>query len=497
MATSLDLVSIRHPTPEYKRPLCLSFGHFDLSFALCAHVRPHRILEEVVARILKAGKQKILLVSSIVVAVIAAADWYIGNRASLGVLYILPMMLAGTVLTPLETVGGGLLCAALRSCFDLPSPPLEALLRFVFASLAYSGSGLFVIALMRNRREQELRQEAEEQLKVLVESSPAAILTVNDEGRVIAANHAAASLLMIPEGEGLIGRQIGSYVPVLADALQLKNGLPGLCTSAQCSGRRDNGEIFLANTWFSSYAAPDGKRLSAIIVDASEEMRDREEQSLTQLLRGNRIAAGAVSHEVRNLCSAIAMVSSSLQAKAGPDHQDEVRSLSTLVSGLERIADSELRWQAHDRLEEIQLQQVLDDLRIVIEPAWREIDGRIQWPRTAPMPGILADRRGLVQAFLNLAQNSLRAVQDSPERQLKISVACEDTKAIIRFRDTGPGITAPERLFEPFQPGADGTGLGLYVSRAVVRGYGGDLRIEPIASGSCFAVELQMVTAPQ
>src|SRR5207248_2087370 len=112
------------------------------------------------------------------IGLIAAADWYIGNKASLGVLYILPMMLSGTVLTPPQTVFAALLCASLRSCFDLPSPPLEVLLRFVFASVAYSGAGLFVIALMRNRqaaiehlgrirREQDLRQEAEEQLNVL------------------------------------------------------------------------------------------------------------------------------------------------------------------------------------------------------------------------------------------------------------------------------------------------------------------------------------------
>jgi two-component system sensor kinase FixL len=439
------------------------------------------------------------------IALIAVADWYVGNRASLGVLYIMPMILSGTVLTPPQTVAAGLLCASLRSCFDLPSPPLEALLRFVFAALAYSGSGLFVIALMRNRqlaiehvgrlrREQELRQEAEEQLEVLVDSSPAAILTLDNNASVIAANRAAGRLFMVPPGASLMGRSIGNYVPVLADALQLEAGLTGLCTAAQCQGRRDNGEIFLANTWFSSYAAPQGKRLAAIVVDASEEMRDREEQSLSQLMRGNRIAAAAVSHEVRNLCSAISLICASLQSKVRMDQQEDVRGLTTLVSGLERIASSELRWQSHEHLEEIALQHVLDDLRIVIEPAWREIEGVVRWKLPGRMPVILADRRGLLQAFLNLAHNSLRAVQDCPQRELIIAVSMEEQKALIRFLDTGPGIASPERLFEPFQPGADGSGLGLYVSRAVVRSYGGELRFEPAPTGSCFTVEVQMVS---
>ena len=77
------------------------------------------------------------------IVLIASADWAIGNKASLGVLYILPMMLCGTVLTPVQTAAFALLCAALRAWFDLPSPPVEALLRFIFATVAYGGSGIF------------------------------------------------------------------------------------------------------------------------------------------------------------------------------------------------------------------------------------------------------------------------------------------------------------------------------------------------------------------
>jgi two-component system sensor kinase FixL len=459
----------------------------------------------VIARILTAGKVTILTISAALVALVAAADWYIGNKASLGVLYILPMMLCGTVLTRLQTVLAGLFCAFLRSCFDLPSPPLEVLLRYLFAAIAYSGSGLFVIALMRNRqlaiehltklrREQELREEAEGRLEILVESSPAAILTIDENGLVIAANRAAGSLFMLADGANLTGRSIADYVPVLADAMQLNGSVSGLCTAAQSQGRRDNGEIFLANTWFSSYVASHGKRLAAIVVDASEEMRDREELSLSQLIRGNRIAAGAVSHEVRNLCSAIALISANLKEKATTGQQEDLRGLTTLVGGLERIASSELRWQSQERLEEVPLHQVMDDLRIVIEPAWREIDGVVRWLLSSPTPIIIAERRGLLQAFLNIAQNSLRAVQDRSVRELSIEVSVEQPKVLIRFRDTGPGIVLPEHLFEPFQPGADGSGLGLYVSRAVLRAYGGDLRFEPTESGSCFVIEVQMVS---
>jgi hypothetical protein len=111
----------------------------------------------------------------------------------------------------------------------------------------------------------------------------------------------------------------------------------GLRTAAQCQGRRANGEIFVADTWFSSYASANGKRLAAIVVDSSDELRDSEEQNLRQLMRGNRIATAAVCHEVRNLCGAIAVISANLKEKHGIGQDVDFKALTSLVTGLERV----------------------------------------------------------------------------------------------------------------------------------------------------------------
>jgi two-component system sensor kinase FixL len=439
-----------------------------------------------IALFLRAGRVKTLLSVGVIIALIAVADWSVGSRASLGVLYILPMMLGAIVLAPWQTAIMALVCSFLRSWFDIPSPHIEMFLRFIFASLTYVGSGLFVTALIRNR-------DLEEQLKILVESSPAAILTTDGAGEVLAANQAADSLFLIAKNETLRARNIADYVPLLGDALMLADRPEHFRTAAQCQGRKDNGDIFLAQVWFSSYPTPEGARLAAIVVDSSEEMRDREEQGLRQLMIGNRIAAAAVSHEVRNLCSAISVLCSNIRAKHTATHDDDLQGLSTLVQGLERIASWQLQSNVHDNLEEIPLQEVLDDLRIVIEPDWRDMNGMINWNVPPKMPVVLVERHGLLQAFLNLTQNSHRAVQDSPVRELLIEVSVEGRTASIRFHDTGPGVADVARLFEPFQPGAGGTGLGLYVSRAVIRSYGGELRYEPHAHGACFRIEIPVV----
>src|SRR5713226_846491 len=154
--------------------------------------------------ILRAGKAKILVAVGCLIAVIAVIDWAVGNTFSLGVFYILPMMLGALILRRPETAALAVFCAFLRSRFDTPSTELEAVLRFVFASVSYFACGLFVTALVRNRqfvaehlrlmgehvtkieREQQLRREAEEQLRVLVASSPAGILTLDACGNVLA-----------------------------------------------------------------------------------------------------------------------------------------------------------------------------------------------------------------------------------------------------------------------------------------------------------------------
>jgi C4-dicarboxylate-specific signal transduction histidine kinase len=56
--------------------------------------------------------------------------------------------------------------------------------------------------------------------------------------------------------------------------------------------------------------------------------------------------------------------------------------------------------------------------------------------------------------------------------------------------DNGGGVAQPEHLFRPFQAGAESTGLGLYISRAFLRSFRGELRYMPIEDGACFVVDL-------
>ena len=125
-----------------------------------------------IAILLKAGKVKILVATSVLVLAVSLLDWVVGHNVSLAALYILPMMLGAVVLRPAETAVAALFCAYLRSYFEASGSPVENMLRFIFAALAYFLSGLFITVLVRNHElvirhlasiqvEQALRREAE------------------------------------------------------------------------------------------------------------------------------------------------------------------------------------------------------------------------------------------------------------------------------------------------------------------------------------------------
>lgn len=445
----------------------------------------------------KPARRKALLASGIAIVVIAVLDWKVKPNVSLGFLYVFPILFLSLFSPRRQIVAVATACGVLREVLSPLAWDGDATARMLMGLVAFLGAGLFVSELARNRRlavehaaqlkqQIALREEVEEELRVLVESSPAAIFTLDGEGRILLANEAAHRLLAFEEP--MQGERIDPYLGALVSALERQPSL--LRTNMECIGRRRNGEVFLAHIWFSTYQTLAGTRLAAIVLDASEQLRDREESGLGSMAAASRVLFGAVSHEVRNLAAAAAVAHANLARTAGLTENDDFKALGALVVGLERIASCDLRLGSTRGADCIDLRNVLDELRVVLEPAFREDGMAVAWRIASDLPLVLGEPHSLLQIFLNLAQNSQRAMLGCEGPRLTVTAASEDHGVTVRFEDTGPGVACPEKLFRPFSHGGEATGLGLFVSRTIARSFAGDLQHEPRALGSCFAVRL-------
>jgi len=144
-----------------------------------------------------------------------------------------------------------------------------------------------------------LRLASQERLRALVETSPAAIVTVDDRGFIELANQAAAELLLPRDGH-LLGQPIAAFLPELHHALRWEEG-PQFRTSMQCRGHRGNGESFLADVWFSSYKEGTAPRLAAIIADVTEERSAATDSSPKESNQQERTPLNSRESEVLRL----------------------------------------------------------------------------------------------------------------------------------------------------------------------------------------------------
>jgi len=204
----------------------------------------------------------------------------------------------------------------------------------------------------------------------------------------------------------------------------------------------------------------------------------------------SRTLMAALAHEVRNLTSAAASLYDALEALPGLPQNKDFQTLRAVLRGLERIATSGLSAGSDRATATANLYTVVDEARIILEPSFRKAGVRIAWRLAEELPTVQGDHHSLLQVFINLARNSLRAMPAAGAREFSIEAAVQRALVLVHVRDTGSGVAEPENLFRPFRSGAGGAGLGLYVSRAILRPYGGDLRYEAQPQGSCFVVEL-------
>src|ERR1700742_2082682 len=196
--------------------------------------------------LLGGSRRSVLLRAGLLIPAIALIDWRTVNEVPLGVLYLLPMLMVGRVLTPWQIAGAATLCTVLTEFFDAFVWNLRTgMPRDVLYFVAFFSVGLFVYEVNRNR--QIVIEHLHE-----IERQRGARRDADSDGRVLMANEAAHRMLAL-ESAALPGRSIHRYFPSLSNVSRRDANQQLFRTVMQSRGQREDGEVFLADICFSTY----------------------------------------------------------------------------------------------------------------------------------------------------------------------------------------------------------------------------------------------------
>ncbi len=124
---------------------------------------------------------------------------------------------------------------------------------------------------------------------------------------------------------------------------------------------------------------------------------------------------------------------------------------------------------------------------------------RLQWHPGDNLSRVMIDPEGIHRAVLNIVTNAIDASEGSPEAQVDIRTEWDAGQSLARIviADNGPGIDESDipSLFQIFAStkGSSGTGLGLPVSRKIIREHGGKIVVQSrLGQGATFHLELPM-----
>jgi len=109
-------------------------------------------------------------------------------------------------------------------------------------------------------------------------------------------------------------------------------------------------------------------------------------------------------------------------------------------------------------------------------------------------PRVVANANQLFQAFVEIIENAMDAIEEAGGGSLDISAQGQGSEVLLQFSDSGPGIRDPQRVFDPFyttKPVGKGTGLGLSAVYGVVQDHGGQITCRNrLEGGAEFAIRL-------
>ena len=195
--------------------------------------------------------------------------------------------------------------------------------------------------------------------------------------------------------------------------------------------------------------------------------------------RGN----ASLRHEINN---SLTLISSRLQLLAARyvflKEDSDFTEIQNDLSDIQRLLNYD-RTARQPQLTLCSLQPLLNELYTSFLPVLHAQHIALYLHIAPNLPAIRADLSLIRQALINLLKNAIQAIGDQPDGQIDILVYCNETEEVlIEIKNNGPVIPPEiaEHIFIPFFTTKEGgSGIGLSISRQIMRLSGGSLTLLP------------------
>ncbi|MDQ4076919.1 MAG: PAS domain-containing sensor histidine kinase [Chloroflexota bacterium] len=356
------------------------------------------------------------------------------------------------------------------------------------------------VAIQHARLIEQLAKR-ERQLAAIVEHNPTGILLLDQEGQVLLQNPIAEAMTGTTMVKG--AASIGQLLPLQDETGQpLALPLPDDSAPATVRGYLqgpDGGRGRYVQVSLTSLmqGIPDrAPRVEGYVVNLVDLTALKEAES------AKSIFLAGLSHEFKTPLSLIRGYAETLrypQVRKDADMYEEA--LDVILEETEHLTEMVNQLLLAARLQAGALSLELHEVAVgrlihKLVEGYRETHPGYRWQLSLSedLPSIQADPNRIRAVFHNLLSNA--AKYSEPGSLIHVRAEPTDTGVRISIHDEGIGISQEDqsRLFQRFfraSDRADGTGLGLYMSKAIVEAHGGRITVESeLGEGSTFTVEL-------